>query len=430
MLYIPFGLVYTKNRNIEKGDYYMAQIDLLLNRINSNCGLSFLNDIYELYDFVPNGDLRELLAALHTSLNNWFSVMNNDIRYGYDEEGNRSSLGGYFHAEDSRSYLSVVDQLDQLQSKLKNTEYEFKICNLNYDTAIKHARKFVAKTNGSNIPKDFAAVEIEELAPIFQLINGIAITQDKQTFFVDKKLIGSGSYAKVYSYTDPLYGFPVVIKSANSDLDSKELARFRQEYDVLKSLHSPYVVEVYSYDSEENEYTMEHAGETICNYIGQYIGPNRNLLSLKSRKTIIYQLCQGLKYIHSRNLLHRDLSLTNVFVKHYDDVDIVKIGDFGLVKVPQSSMTSLMSEVKGSLNDPDLIHVGFSNYEMCHEIYALTRICTFVLIGQATVNSLSDGAVKHFWETGTNPDRTKRFKDVDEVLNAVRQMTESDVFQK
>lgn len=387
-----------------------------------------MDDIYDLYDFIPNGDLRVLLAALHTSLNNWFNVMNSDIRYEYDEDGSRSSLGGYFHADDSRSYLSVIEQLDQLRSKLKNTEYEFKICNPNYDVAIRHTRRFVAKSNGSNIPKDFKAVEIEELEPIFQLTTSIAIVQDKKTFFANKKLIGRGSYAKVYSYTDPLYGFPVVIKSANSNLDSKELARFRQEFDVLKSLHSPYMVEVYSYDSEKNEYTMEHAGETICNYIGQYSGVRCNKLSLKNRKAIINQLCQGLKYIHSKNLLHRDLSLTNIFVKHYDDVDVVKIGDFGLVKVPQSNMTSLMSEVKGSLNDPDLIHVGFGNYEICHEIYALTRICTFILTGQATVNSMKNGAVKRFWEIGTNPDRTKRFKNVDEVLSMIREISESDVF--
>lgn len=408
----------------------MAQIDQLLKRINSSCNLSYLEDIYDLYTFISNTDLRELLAALHTSLNNGFNVMNSDIRYEYDDEGNQVSLGGYFHAGDSRGYLSVIEQLDQLRSRLKNTEYEFKICNSYYDKAIKHARRFVARTNGSSIPKDFVAVEIEELAPIFQLSTGIAITHDKQTFFVEKKKIDSGSYAKVYSYTDPLYGFSVVIKSANADLDDKELARFRQEFEVLKSLHSPYVVEVYSYDDAKNEYTMEHAGESVCNYIGRYMGPKRNELSLKSRKAIIQQLCQGLKYIHSKGLLHRDLSITNVFIKQYDDVNVVKIGDFGLVKMPQSNMTSLMSDVKGSLNDPDLIHVGFGNYEMCHEIYALTRICTFILIGQATVNSLSDGPIKHFWETGTNPDRSKRFKNVDEVLNAIRQISETDLLLK
>ncbi len=75
--------------------------------------------------------------------------------------------------------------------------------------------------------------------------------------------------------------------------------------------------------------------------------------------------------ISLKGLLHRDISLTNVFIKHYDDVDVVKIGDFGLVKVPDSTLTSLQSELKGSLNDPDLINVGFANYDMCHETFTV-----------------------------------------------------------
>lgn len=123
----------------------MSQVDLFLRRMWSACGFSYLEDIFELYNFVPNGDLKALFAAYHTALNCWFSVMNDDIRYEYDDEGNRVSNGGYFHAEDSRRYLSVVDGLDQLRSKLKSTQYEFKISGANYDIAIKHARKFVAK---------------------------------------------------------------------------------------------------------------------------------------------------------------------------------------------------------------------------------------------------------------------------------------------
>ena len=44
-----------------------------------------------------------------------------------------------------------------------------------------------------------------------------------------------------------------------------------------------------------------------------------------------------------------------------------------------------ISEIKGSLNDPDLIHVGFGNYEMCHETYALTRLCFYILTGKTNV---------------------------------------------
>ena len=167
---------------------------------------------------------------------------------------------------------------------------------------------------------------------------------------------------------------------------------------------------------------MEHMDESIYDFIQKQ---NSNL-SLPSRKMIISQICRGLSYIHSKELLHRDISPTNVFVKHYDDIDVVKIGDFGLVKMPNSNLTSIQSELKGSLNDPDLIHVGFSNYEMCHEMYALTRLCYYILTGRTNINKQKDGAIKRFWEKGTNLDRTKRFRSTDDLLSAVRAITEDN----
>ena len=405
----------------------MGQADSYIRRVRNECNLSHLEDIFDLYDFVPNNDLRILLAAFHTNLNYWFNVINNDIRYQYDEDGEKISTGGYFHANDSRAYLSLIEQIDQLRSRLQGTAYAFKICDSNYDTAIRHTRRFVAKSGGSTIPEDFCEVEIAELTPIFQLTKGIAVELGARTVFADLEQIGKGTYAKVFRYTDPRYKIPIVLKRANPDLDPKEIDRFRQEFDVLKSLNSPYVINVFSYDEEQNEYTMEYMDETIFDYIGHFIGPDKDKLSLRKRKAIIGQVCRGLRYIHSKGLLHRDISLTNVFIKHYEDTDVVKIGDFGLVKLPESTLTSLQSELKGSLNDPDLINVGFSKYEMCHEIFALTRLCTFVLTGMATVQTLRDGAVKKFWTKGTSPDRAERFHSVTEVWGAVQSITETDM---
>lgn len=86
----------------------MAHIDSYLSRVFSENELSFLDDLYELYEFVPNEALRQLLAAFHTGLNKWFAVINSDLRYQYDKEGNIKYTGGYFHAQDSRDYLALI----------------------------------------------------------------------------------------------------------------------------------------------------------------------------------------------------------------------------------------------------------------------------------------------------------------------------------
>lgn len=59
---------------------------------------------------------------------------------------------------------------------------------------------------------------------------------------------------------------------------------------------------------------------------------------------------------------------------------------------------------------------------MCHEIFALTRLCYFILTGRTNIDKDKD--VKDFWDLGTNPDRTKRFTSVDELLSAVQNITE------
>lgn len=365
----------------------MAQIDSYLKRLLSKNELSYQEDFLDLYAFIPNENLQTLFAVYHTQLNIWFTTLNGDLRIEYDEDGNRLYKGGYFHAQDSRDLLSIMEAIDQLRTKCRGTEYAFKICDDGYVDAIRRCRHFVVKSGGSTIPEGFSTIEIVDLSPIFQLENGIAIHQDKQAIYKNLKSVGEGSYARVFSYIDPTYLIPVILKRARPNLDNKELIRFRQEYEVLKSLHSPYVIEVYAYNDTSNEYTMECMDETIYKFIQQ----NNGQLSLSSRKKIIAQICKGFSYIHSKNLLHRDISLTNVFIKHYDDVDVVKIGDFGLVKIPESNLTSLQSEIKGSLNDPDLVNVGFGNYEIRHETFALTRLCYFILTGRTNIERQKDG---------------------------------------
>ena len=79
----------------------MAQIDSYLKRLVAENELNYLDDFLNLYDFIPNEDLKTLLAVYHTQLNHWFAVLNHDINLQYDDDGNVIYTGGYFHAQDS-----------------------------------------------------------------------------------------------------------------------------------------------------------------------------------------------------------------------------------------------------------------------------------------------------------------------------------------
>lgn len=401
----------------------MTQLDSYLKRICTANEINYLDDIYEMYSFVSNDDLRKLLATFHTNLNKWITILNNDIRTIYDEEGQLKYCGGYFHAQDSRDYLDLIERIDTLRSKLKSSKYEFRLCKDTYDDFIRRTRRFVVKSGGSTIPEGFEPVETEDLSPVFELVNGVAISRENKKIYASLKSVGEGSYARVFSYVDPTYNIPIILKRALSTLDNKEIKRFKQEFQILKSLHSPYIVQAFAYNESANEYTMEYMDETLY----QYILKNNMSLSLKERKGIIAQICKGLEYIHGKNILHRDISLVNIFVKHYEDVNVIKLGDFGLVKNPENRLTSLQTEVKGSLNDPDLVNVGFANYEIRHETFALTRVCYFVLTGRTNISKQKEGVIKKFWNKGTNTDINQRFKSVEELYAAVMAINESNI---
>lgn len=47
----------------------------------------------------------------------------------------------------------------------------------------------------------------------------------------------------------------------------------------------------------------------------------------------------GLDYLHSNGIIHRDLKPANILIKKYSrDVNIIKIGDFGVSRIDLQEM--------------------------------------------------------------------------------------------
>lgn len=270
------------------------------------------------------------------------------------------------------------------------------------------------KSGGSPIPIDFEKINIIHTEPIFIRLDAITIIRKDIINSYSLKHIGEGSYANVYKYKDDFYNIYFAVKRIKNGANVKELKRFKLEYNEMKKLKSPYVIEVYKYNEEKNEYVMEFADETLK----QYISSNNTILSNDERKSIVNQILRAFSYINFNGLLHRDISLNNILIKKYDKLVVIKLSDFGLVKLPESQLTSELSELKGSLNDPDLEVQGFEKYNIIHETYALTRLIYFVMTGKINRQKIENESLEKFVTKGINKETKKRFQSIDELKNA------------
>ena len=285
-------------------------------------------------------------------------------------------------------------------------------------------REYLKKFNEILKPDGYQLISVGQVSgrDVFKAheIDCVVVTHSIDTIHANMKLIGYGAYAQVFKYKDEFYQKQFALKRANKGLDDKELERFRREFEEMHSLHSPYIVEVYSYNEEKNEYTME----LMDCFLQSYIIKNNDKLTVRERRSIINQVLRAIRYLHSKQIFHRDISIKNVLLKQYDDVLVVKLSDFGLVKIADSDLTSTNTEFKGSLNDPSLRIEGFKNYGLLHEIYALTLLCAFVLTGKQRWDRITDPTIKAFVEKGTNPVKEKRFQSLDELSQAVKKCYE------
>ena len=150
----------------------------------------------------------------------------------------------------------------------------------------------------------------------------------------------------------------------------------------------------------------------------KYIDKNNSRLCYSERKNIVRQILNAFDYIHYKKRLHRDISPRNILIKEYEHTLVVKIADFGLIKTPESGLTTVNTEFKGYFNDPSLVIDGFDKYDMSHETYALTRIVYYVMTGKTTIDNNKFANLKTFIEKGLNPNREMRFKNVAEMMRA------------
>ena len=239
---------------------------------------------------------------------------------------------------------------------------------------------------------------------------------------IEKKIIGEGSYAHVYSYNEPISKKKMAIKKLKRNASDKERERFKLEYRRMHKISNPHIVEVYSYNTDDDSYTMEWCDKTLRKYITE--NNNKDFMTFEFRKKIVNQFFEALKVIHSKGILHRDLSFNNILVREYDDNTILlKISDFGESKDLDLSITTTNSMIRGTIIDFTLSN--YKDYNLKNELFSIGIITNFIFTGKETYTNNHDELSKII-EKCISSDLSNRYEDLDTMLNDINKLENYD----
>jgi NIMA (never in mitosis gene a)-related kinase len=217
--------------------------------------------------------------------------------------------------------------------------------------------------------------------------------------------LGKGSFGVVYKVRRKADKTIYVMKQINiSQLNSVFKAAALNEVKILSSLENPYIVKYYDSFLEKNflNIIMEFCeGGDLTNHIKGQMG--RPLTEIKIWKFFI-QMCLGLRYIHGKKILHRDIKSMNIFLCKEDEI---RIGDLGVAKAMAETanfahtmvgtpyyLSPEMCEEKPYNEKSDIWALGCVLYEMCtqkHPFEATNQAALLLKILRGKFNPISSG---------------------------------------
>jgi NIMA (never in mitosis gene a)-related kinase len=151
--------------------------------------------------------------------------------------------------------------------------------------------------------------------------------------FVEEKLLGKGTYGQVYKAKRLTDGISYAVKVVNLNaLNHREIEDSVNEIRLMASFTSPFIIRFYEAFCDKKRLCIvtEYSRLGDLAHVIHRRKQQRRPFQEEDIWRFFIQMLEGLKVLHSRGVLHRDLKSANILLSA---PDFIKIADLGVSTV-------------------------------------------------------------------------------------------------
>ena len=236
-------------------------------------------------------------------------------------------------------------------------------------------------------------------------------------YIVYKNAIGKGSYSKVYRGYHMETKLEIALKKISfTKLHSNVKDKVISEINILQKMNHTNIIKLYEYKFD-GDYLLLVTEYCKDGDLEQWMKKDHNIIG---KIDIIKQIVTGIEYMHTNNILHRDIKPQNILLHN----DIIKICDFGFSTIIKEH-NMMFNTICGTplYMSPELLFM--KPYTIMSEIWAL-GILFYIMIYNVhpfgSLLSLDDYRVKISRSTKDDYIQFKPIDTYEYIVDILRSM--------